>query len=416
MYNKTVDIKTEDTVILDVPEFLYSVSFALDAVEEETIGSICNHSKRVALLSMILGREIGFSNEQCVDIAAYSILHDNGLTEYLSLGHENAENASFEETPSNIKFHCVVGENNIKYFPFFKNEENVIKYHHENIDGSGLFGMVGSEIPIMAKIIRIIDNIDVLFKFSTMRIENLNLVYEHLNKNSGVLYDEFLVKSLLKVLCPEVIIAMKDENIVKSLKIATPEYKINVTFSELEEISAVFARIIDFKSPFTLKHSTGIAEKTEIISKHLGFDAQEVQKLKVAALLHDIGKLAVPSELLEKPAKLTPDEYNTIKNHVVYTWNILNSVTGFNKIAFWAASHHERLDGSGYFRGINAQQLDMPSRILGCIDVYQALVENRPYRRGMNHDEAMKILFSEASKGKLDNYIVEQINNVFKNQ
>jgi HD-GYP domain-containing protein (c-di-GMP phosphodiesterase class II) len=111
-----------------------------------------------------------------------------------------------------------------------------------------------------------------------------------------------------------------------------------------------------------------------------------------AALLHDIGKLSVSNSILEKPGKLTEDEWTIMKQHPVYTRVILQNISGFEHLAFIAAAHHERLDGSGYPNGLLAEELPLTARIICVADVYQAITENRPYRNGMAPDEAFGIM------------------------
>lgn len=132
-------------------------------------------------------------------------------------------------------------------------------------------------------------------------------------------------------------------------------------------------------------------------------------KLYFAGALHDIGKLAVDRGVLEKPARLTDSEYRHIQDHAVWTYKILSGIQGLEDVTHWASNHHEKLDGSGYPQGLAAGQLDFWDRMLGCIDIYQALTEERPYKAGMTHAQAAAILRRMAGAGKLDESIVEDL-------
>ena len=120
-------------------------------------------------------------------------------------------------------------------------------------------------------------------------------------------------------------------------------------------------------------------------------------------------KIAIGNEILEKPARLTDEEFAKMKNHAGYTYMILSKVDGFEEIRDIAAFHHERLDGSGYPFGKRADELTTLQRIMACADIYQALTEKRPYKDGMDHDKACEILKDMADKNWIDKNITEVI-------
>ena len=181
----------------------------------------------------------------------------------------------------------------------------------------------------------------------------------------------------------------------------------------LMEGDVFFARIVDYKSPFTSTHSIGVAEDAEKLSRHMGFDEETVQKMYLAGALHDIGKVAIGNEILEKPGKLTDEEFKTMKHHAAYTYYILSDIDDFEEIRDWAAFHHERLDGTGYPFGRSAAELNTQERIMACVDIYQALTESRPYKQGMTHEKASSILWDMAKKGWIDGDIVREVDSCF---
>jgi HD-GYP domain-containing protein (c-di-GMP phosphodiesterase class II) len=187
---------------------------------------------------------------------------------------------------------------------------------------------------------------------------------------------------------------------------------VNLEDEMLIRLADLIARIIDFKSVFTRKHSVQVANKVWLMGGHYGFDPILRAKAYLAASLHDIGKLATPTDILEKPGSITGSEFGVIKTHVRSTYDILSGITGFEDICGWASSHHEKLDGSGYCFGKNAEELDFISRLLACTDIYQAVSEERPYHSGRSHDEAMSILWNMAQKGLIDGEIAEEMNTV----
>lgn len=192
-----------------------------------------------------------------------------------------------------------------------------------------------------------------------------------------------------------------------------PRIKQDLTFSQIKALADFFARIVDYKSSFTSTHSIGVAVDAEMLARHMGFDEKTAEKMYLAGALHDIGKVAIGNEILEKPGKLTDDEFKTMKHHAAYTYYILSGVDDFEEVRDWAAFHHERLDGSGYPFGKSAADLNTQERMMACIDIYQALTESRPYKQGMPHEKAYGILRDMAGKGWIDAGIVEEIDACF---
>jgi putative nucleotidyltransferase with HDIG domain len=154
--------------------------------------------------------------------------------------------------------------------------------------------------------------------------------------------------------------------------------------------------VIDAKSPFTYRHSTGVAGAAVATARTLARDEGEVQTIRRAALLHDIGKLGVSNSILDKPGKLTAEEWQTVRKHPYYSYEILKRIPGFSDLAQIAASHHERLDGSGYFRGLDATGLSMPARILVVADIFDALAAKRPYRDALPLETVFGIMQKDA--------------------
>ena len=160
----------------------------------------------------------------------------------------------------------------------------------------------------------------------------------------------------------------------------------------LDQIAGAFAAVVDAKSPWTYRHSDRVCLIVIGLASHFGGDDAMLRHLRRAALLHDLGKLAISNRILDKPASLTTAEFARVKQHPLITEQILRRLPGHRHIAEIAVAHHERLDGGGYPRGLTASELTLPMRLLALADVYEALTSERPYRRAMSSDEALAII------------------------
>ncbi len=171
--------------------------------------------------------------------------------------------------------------------------------------------------------------------------------------------------------------------------------------ARLDRLVEAFAGVIDAKSPYTHDHSRRVAEYAVAAAGRLGAADRSLTRLRRAALLHDIGKLGVPNSVLDKPGKLTDDEWPLMRSHTQHTHQILDAVPVFRDVAFDAACHHERLDGSGYHLGLGGAALGPAARVLAVADVTDALRSDRPYRAGLATDAVIAELERDVERNKL---------------
>jgi HD-GYP domain-containing protein (c-di-GMP phosphodiesterase class II) len=167
---------------------------------------------------------------------------------------------------------------------------------------------------------------------------------------------------------------------------------LQVDDARLDAIAGAFAAVVDAKSPWTYRHSDRVCLIVIGLGDALGVDVETLRDLRRAALLHDVGKLAISNRILDKPAPLTRAEFARIREHPVITERILARVPGCERLVTTAGAHHERLDGSGYPRGLSAADLPLPARLLAVADVYEALTSARPYRPARSSPEALAIM------------------------
>ena len=314
---------------------------------------------------------------------------------------------------SNTLYSMDPSEQNIKKLPFYTDVTNVILYHHENADGTGPFRKKWEEIPLFARIIHLCDTIDIIGNTGGYDQQNWEQAKAYLVKYENTIFDAECVKAFLEVFSEEKFADMGGEELEKRLWEKVPRKKQFCDEKTCKDLADFFAQIVDYKSEFTGMHSIGVAKKAAALAEHLGYDRLDIQKIYLAGALHDIGKMAIGNEILEKPGRLTDEEFSKMKNHAGYTYMILSEVEDFEEIRDWAALHHEKLDGSGYPFGKTAEELNEPERILACVDIYQALTEDRPYKKGMTHEQACGILEDMAQKGWIDAKITGQVRECF---
>jgi HD-GYP domain-containing protein (c-di-GMP phosphodiesterase class II) len=272
----------------------------------------------------------------------------------------------------------------------------------EHWDGSGHpHGLTGEGIPLLARIACLAQTAEV---FAAVRGARPAITMAR--RRRGRWFDPVLVDML-------------DEPVLRDLPTdhgdltratAAHEPPDRVLFADEAQVSRIahaFAEVIDAKSPSTGGHSHRVAALARAAGERLGLapDAGLVR----AALLHDIGKLAVSSRILDKPGPLTAREWMAVRLHPTHTETLLGLVGPLRPIAATAAMHHERLDGSGYPRGLRGDELSAEARLLAVADVFEALTSPRPYRAAMPSDAAVGVLRDEARAGKLDGEVVEAL-------
>jgi HD-GYP domain-containing protein (c-di-GMP phosphodiesterase class II) len=171
---------------------------------------------------------------------------------------------------------------------------------------------------------------------------------------------------------------------------------------DLLTVAAAFADLADLKSPILHGHARSVASRAVAAGRELGFADDQLDVLERAALLHDLGRVAVPSSVWEKPGTLTELDWEMVRQHPYHTERILNRAPPFSDAAAIAALHHERLDGSGYHRRVPAAMQSMPARVLAAADVLAALLADRPYRQALSIEAAVGELEAMVANGEID--------------
>ncbi|MGP4089895.1 HD domain-containing phosphohydrolase [Streptomyces sp. KR55] len=175
-----------------------------------------------------------------------------------------------------------------------------------------------------------------------------------------------------------------------------------ISGGELDQVARGFADMVDLKATYLLGHSAGVAELAEGAARSLGLAEREVEDLRRAALLHDLGRVGVPSGIWDKPGPVTRTEREQIRLHPYHTERILACSHVLESLGRIAGLHHERLDGSGYHHGLSAAGIPVTARILAAADTFQAATQDRPHRPARSPARAADLLAEEAAAGRLD--------------
>lgn len=176
----------------------------------------------------------------------------------------------------------------------------------------------------------------------------------------------------------------------------------------IENVLFSMARSIEAKDPYTQGHAERVANLAGALGRRMNLDHEELEALRYAGYLHDIGKIGTPSKILNKPGRLTDEEYKVVQSHPVVSYNIvipLQQILG--KALDAIRYHHEKLDGSGYPYKLSGTTIPISARIMAVADIYDALTTDRPYRKGMSEAKALSIMQNDCTAGKLDQHFFD---------
>ena len=362
-----------------------------------------HHSIKSTYIAMEICNELNFDYECKKKVYIACMLHDIGI---------NSSNNYYLDSKKFIHDHCEKGSKILERFPRFNNLSNIIYYHHENYDGSGAFKVSKDLIPIESQIIRLADVVETRYYESSSPALKDNII-KWVKDNNEKLFSPLLCNAFLNLSKKDVFWLNLDNITFHDFifKKYTPNFNLDLSLKEFLDISYIFADIVDMSSSFTGEHSKNIGDLSYMISNHINYSEEKCIKMKIAGLLHDIGKLAIPKSILNKNDSLTREEFHLMKSHVYYTNLVLERIEDIPDICEWASNHHEKLNGNGYPRMLNENNLSEECRILAVCDIYQALHEDRPYRKGLDNDKIFKILDDSCNHGFLCKDAVSHLKN-----
>ena len=376
---------------------------------------------------MLMYRQAGASSAELRDAVGISMLHDNAFDEYLRNNHAIeevfasgefglSEGAQVHPSTAMLKkraVHCIEGERAAQKLPFETDVKNAILWHHENADGTGPLGLDAAHTSLVSQLIHLADVLDITCGITKIGAEEFAQVTAFVQSQKGKKFSDRAVELFCQGVQLEDVRRMQELGPEACLREAIPGHVVDYSRDQVRDIADFYASIIDHKSSFTMVHSMEVADKALRMAERYAWPEDRATRFFLAGALHDIGKMIVPTGILEKPDRLTNDEYAKIKDHAAATRLVLSHLSGMEDVTHWAANHHEKLDGTGYALGLKAEDLVFEDRLMGCIDIYQALTENRPYKDGLSHAKAISIMRGMAEDNKIDPGIVEDMNEEF---
>jgi HD-GYP domain-containing protein (c-di-GMP phosphodiesterase class II) len=274
----------------------------------------------------------------------------------------------------------------------------------ERWDGRGSPHQVkGEAIAVPARIVTLARDAELFYNLG-----GLDVAVAIIRERSGAMYDPALCARFVG-LAPKLFAMVDASDLWEAALACEPGVQELVTEEAFDEAAHAMADFVDLKSHFTVRHSSGVAALGEAAGSALGLSAESLTALRRAALLHDLGRVAISVAVWDKPGPLTADEWERVRLHPYYTERALMRSPALAPLAALAAQHHERLNGSGYFRQSTGSQLTLSVRILAAADVFHAMTETRPHRPALAPEAAAETLRSEARAGRLDSEVVSAI-------
>jgi len=386
-------MKRQLSVNLD--NLLLSLSEVVDLANP----SILQHQQRTAFIALEIAKRANLAPEIIENIFAAALLHDIGAITV----EEKMAVHNFEVIDTNV--HAIRGQVLLEQIPWLSKLSKIVRNHHRS--WSDWDEEIENPLVLSSQIILLADYVERLVDRNKYILHQTQDIVEKIEKMADTVLNKKVIAYFVDVSRREEFwLDLVSPRLYSLLLTNGPFRDIEIGIEDILLISNLFRDLIDFKSRFTATHTTGVSECAVILSELFGLAESDVKSMRIAGNFHDIGKLIIPNSILEKPDKLTVAEFQVMRCHTYYTYYTLNSIGGLQRIAEWAAYHHEKLDGSGYPFHCTNEEIGTGSRIMAVADIFTALSEDRPYRKGMDKDEIYRILKKQADDNLLDKQIV----------
>lgn len=384
-------------------DFLLALSESLDLFNP----LLAQHQIRTAFIAWKIGEAYQLDPLDLENLITAALLHDIG-----ALTPEDKVALHESEYDEDIHKHCIIGEKLLCQSPLFEVPSRIIRYHHTSWQDWEQSDV--SQLAVQSQILYLADVIErAIHRHEYILYQNRD-INELVNSMSGVEFHPDVVDAYKSISSTEEFwFDLVSQYVREILRDYSPNRNTLIYQKDFLGISEMLRKIIDFRSHFTSTHSTGVSSAAAIISGLMGYSDIEIEMMELAGNVHDLGKLAVPNNILQKSGELTEREFSVVRQHTYHTYSILRRCGLPENIIEWAGFHHEKLNGSGYPFHLGSEQISGGSRIITVADILIALAENRPYRDGMKKEEVLSILGDMTRTKDLDPYVVGVLNKNF---
>lgn len=375
---------------LNITNVLKTVNSAYERFDKDA----CLHSLQVAYLTLKICKNLDIDEDTKNSLVIAAYFHD-----FSAEKTNMCDSLDKYEKGNAVKEHCILG---YLLFKFLLPKSDICKfilYHHNTYDVDYIINNI--ENPLESNIIKLADDISIYNIFNEQA--SVNDVIDFLNERSYMYNPNYLNRFLdtnAKMAIENVLNESYKENFWKEVDL------LNYKVITIEDIIVCLAFIIDCKCDITNFHSLSVSNTSCMLGKYFNLSENEYYNLKIGSLLHDIGKIAIPNEILKKEGPLTKAEFEIMKQHVVYTYEILSNLK-HEHILNIASNHHEKLNGKGYPRGLS--DLTLSEKIVAVADIFVALIQKRSYKDGFSKDKVIEILSNCANKGEIDGEVVKKV-------
>ncbi|AXX91633.1 phosphohydrolase [Malaciobacter molluscorum LMG 25693] len=385
-----MDKKTQ--ILFNLNNFLLASSLSFDYVLKNKKQVSLGYLKRVTYIGLNIALKLGITGKELADLCSYCLSSNIAL--YISEDEKSL---------------CEESSKLIENFEFLTKQQDVLLYQKEHFDGTGIFNKLGEEIPLFSQIIFLSSTLNEKFDFSSFNENTKQNAINFVIKNENILFSKKIVNIFLEVSSSIVFwLDLEDENdILMFIYNTLEDFTAPMNFENILKITQFISKL---ENP-----NTKLVDYVDLMSDYYGFDHKDKYTLKIAASICKIGKLVIKKELLEKKEPLTQNEIEKIKTYPYYTKKILSNIIGFNDIMQWAIKIQERLDASGYIYSLDAKSLSLKDRLLINLSIYDALRQDKTYRKKYSHKETIEIMTEEAKSGKIDESIVKNIDEILYN-
>ncbi|MBQ4566892.1 MAG: HD domain-containing protein [Desulfovibrio sp.] len=374
-----------------------------------TLEGVNMHHVRVAILCRNIAERMNMPFDGQQKLVEAALLHDIGAASSHNERRTLLTPDGEDRLGVTIHTHAEKGYSLLRGSRCFSGLADIVRLHHSYWDGTGNpSGLEREAIPLESHIIHLADRVDVLINARQPVLQQTESICDNIKSKSGTQFSPQVTGAFLESAQAERFwLDINNTGYAETFFAEVAGWgQQYFSLTDVLDIAELFASLIDRISPFTATHSRSVSGVAALLAGQCGFSSKEQSMIRIAGLLHDLGKLSVPNAILEKNGKLDKQEFCTIRQHTYYTYRLLEQIDSFEAIAEWAAFHHETLDGSGYPFKKKADSLPLGSRIMAVADIFVALSENRPYRDGLDRESIERIMYGMADSNKIDRHIV----------